>query len=111
MDKNSKNSDFFKQAVKGRCKINNISPMKPRFETIENIVVISIKNHLKDGVDFECFKILNWIYQILGPSGVKFNQQLYLYPNSERLDRVTVSIEKEDYDALNIKMKDGNVNN
>ena len=106
MAENSGNSDFFKQAVKGRCKINNISPMKPRFETIENIVVISIKNHLKDGVDFECFNILNLIYQIIGPLGIRFNQQMYLYPNSERLARVTVSFKKEDYDALNSKMKE-----
>ena len=94
MEKNSGNSDFFKQTVKGRCIINNISPMKLRFETIKNIVVISIKNHLKDGVDFECFNILNLIYQIIGPLGIRFNQQMYLYPNSERLARVTVPFKK-----------------
>ncbi|MGI8387792.1 hypothetical protein ACRX5O_24910, partial [Robertmurraya sp. P23] len=38
---------------------NNISPQKPKFENIENVMVISIKNHLKDGVDLDCFNILN----------------------------------------------------
>lgn len=50
-------SDFFKQVIKNLCKINNISPRKISFETIENIVVLSMKNHLKDGVDLECFHI------------------------------------------------------
>ena len=92
------------------CKINNISPRKPRFETIENIVVISLKNHLKDGVDLDCFHILNLIYQIITPLGVKFNQQLYLYPNSKKVARVTVSFKKEEYDALNMRMKNGEIN-
>lgn len=72
---------------------------------IEDIMVISMKNHLKDGVDMDCFKILNLIYQIIGPLGVKFTQQLCLYPNSERLARVTVSFDKEEYEALNAKVE------
>ncbi|MEC1661055.1 hypothetical protein [Bacillus mojavensis] len=111
MTGNNEDLDIFKQYVKGLCKINDISPRKPRFETIGNIVVISIKNHLKDGVDLDCFKILNLIYRIVGQVGIKFNQQLFLYPDSDRVDRITVSFNKEDYDALNIKMKDGNIDN
>lgn len=42
---------------------NNISPQKPKFEMIENVKVISIKNHLKDGVDLDCINILNLIYR------------------------------------------------
>ena len=30
-------------------------------------MVISIKNHLKDGVDLDCFNILNPIYRTIGP--------------------------------------------
>ena len=30
-------------------------------------MVISIKNHLKDGVDLDCFNILNLIYRKIGP--------------------------------------------
>ncbi|CAM3172398.1 hypothetical protein FITA111629_07635 [Filibacter tadaridae] len=104
-------SDVFKQLIKKMCKVNDISLRKVRFETIENIVVISMKNHLKDGVDLDCFHILNLIYQMIAPLGVKFNQQLYLYPNSKRVARVTVTFSKEDYDALNMKMKDDNLGN
>ncbi|WP_260288756.1 hypothetical protein [Peribacillus aracenensis] len=98
--------DFFKQVVKRICEIKNIHPQKPKFEVIDNLMVISIKNHLKDGVDLDCFNILNLIYGIIGPLGIRFNQQMYLYPNSERLARVTVSFKKEDYDDLNRKMKE-----
>ena len=104
MAENIGDSDFFKQVVERVCKINNISPQKPKFEVIDNLMVISIKNHLKDGVDLDCFNILNLIYRIIGPLGIRFNQQMYLYPNSERMARVTVSFKKEDYDDLNRKM-------
>ncbi len=105
-----KDKDIFKQVVKKLCEVNNISPRKPAFETIDNIVVISVKNHLKDGVDLDCFHILNLIYQIITPLGMKFNQQLYLYPNSKRVARITVTFKKEDYDALNMRLGHGNVN-
>jgi hypothetical protein len=111
MAENIEDSDIFKQVVKQLCKINNISPRKPKFEIIENLMVISMKNHLKDGVDLDCFHILNLIYQLITPLGIKFNQQLYLYPNSKRVARVTVTFKKEDYDALNIKMRGGNLDN
>ena len=108
---NSKDTDVFKQVVKKLCEVNNISPRKPAFETIDNIVFISMKNHLKDGVDLDCFHILNIIYQIIAPLGMKFNQQLYLYTNSKRVARVTVTFKKEDYDALNTKLKNVNIDN
>ena len=92
LDNYDKNSVPFKQIIKGFCKRNNISPRKPRFDIIENIVAISMLNHLKDGIDFECFKILKVIYQMFGPSGMKFTQQLTCFSNSERVDRVTVSL-------------------
>ena len=89
----------------------HMTPRKPKFEIIENLMVISVKNHLKDGVDLDCFHILNLIYQIIAPLGMKFNQQLYLYPNSKRVARITVTFKKEDYDALNINLKGGNIDN
>jgi len=104
--KNIGDEDYFKRLVRRLCKIHNIPPQKPKFDIIENIMVISIKNHLKDGVDLDCFNILNLIYQVIGPLEIKFHQQLYLYPNSERLARATVTFKKEDYDALNIKIKE-----
>jgi len=68
-----------------------------------------VKNHLKDSVDLDCFHILNLIYQVIAPLGGKFNHQLYTYPNSKRVARVTVTFKKEDYDydTLNMRMRDG----
>ena len=108
MPQNSGDTDIFKQVEKRICKINNISPQKPRFEIIENLMVISIKNHSKEGVDLDCFNILNLIYQLIGPLGVRFNQQLYRYQNSGRLARVTITFQKEDYDALKLKFTEIN---
>jgi hypothetical protein len=67
LEKNIGDVDFFKQVVKRLCKINNISPQKLKFEIIGNVMVIRIKNHLKDGVDLDCFNILNLIYRTIGP--------------------------------------------
>jgi len=100
-------SEFFKLAVKRLCQVNNISTRKLRFQTIENLVVISVKNQFKDSVDLDCFHILNLIYQVIAPLGVKFNQQLYTYRNSKRVARVTVTFKKEDYDTLNMRTRDG----
>lgn len=106
--------DYYKNLLKGLCEVNNISPRKPRFEyfnDIEELVLIHIKNHLKDGVDIECFKILNLIHQTVIPLGITYNQQLCLYPNGNRLDRVTVSFKKEDYILLNKKLETGDISN
>jgi len=65
LEKNIGDVDFFKQVVKRLCKKN--SPQKPKFEIIESVMVISIKNHSKDGVDLDCFNILNLIYRTIGP--------------------------------------------
>lgn len=108
---NEVESDVIKQIIKGLCKVNDISPRKVRFESIEGVVIIGVKNHLKDGVDLECFHILNLIYQMITPFGVKFNQQLYLYPNSKRIARITVMFQKEEYDSLNMKMKNWDIDN
>lgn len=75
---NGVDSDVFEQLIKKMGKVKDISPGKLGFETIENIVVISMKNYLKDGIDLDCFLILNQIYQVIAPLGIKFYQQLYL---------------------------------
>lgn len=101
---NSYETDVFKQIVKGLCKINNISTRKPSFEIVNDVVVISLKNHLKDGIDLDCFHILNVIYQVITPLGIKFNQQLYLFPNSKRVASVAITFTREAYDDLNRKL-------
>ncbi|MED4003726.1 hypothetical protein [Priestia aryabhattai] len=102
-----KENDYFQNLLKRLCKAENISSRKPRFEEVEDLVLIHMKNHLKAGVDLECLKILNLIYQTVVPLSVKFTQQLCLYPSGDRLDRVTVSFKKSDYMDLNQKLKTG----
>ena len=109
MIENEEQTDIFNLAIKKLCKLNNISPRKPRFELIDNLVVINIKNHLKDGVDSDCFFLLNWVYQIIGPLGIKFRQQLMLFPNSRRVASIAVSFKKKDYDTLNRNLREGNI--
>ncbi|MDY0404310.1 hypothetical protein P5G51_001770 [Virgibacillus sp. 179-BFC.A HS] len=106
-----KQNDYYQNLLKRLCKANNISPRKPRFEDNEGLVTIHVKNHLKEGVDLECFKILNLIQQTVMPLGIKFNQQLYLYPNGDRLDRVAITFNKNDYVLLNKKLEEGDINN
>ncbi|MGE7685937.1 hypothetical protein [Peribacillus simplex] len=103
------NHDYYQNLLKRLCKADNISPRKPRFENIEDLVIIHVKNHLKEGVDLECFKILNLIYQTAVPLGIKFNQQLYLYPNGDRLDRVAITFNKNDYILFNKKLEKGEI--
>ncbi|MGE6376152.1 hypothetical protein [Peribacillus muralis] len=40
---------------------------------------------------------------------IKFNQQLYLYPKGDRLDRVAITFNKSDYVLLNKKLEKGEV--
>ncbi|WP_303983233.1 hypothetical protein [Niallia circulans] len=109
MIENEEQTDIFNLAIKKLCKLNNISPRKPRFELIDNLVVINIKNHLKDGVDSDCFFLSNLVYQIIGPLGIKFHQQLMLFPNSRRVASIAVSFKKKDYDTLNRNLREGNI--
>lgn len=102
-------TDHYQTLLKGHCKTNNISPRRVRFENIEDLVIIHLKNQLKEGVDLESFKILNFIIQTLVPLGIKFNQQLYLYPGGNRLDRVAITFEKDDYVLLNKKLEEGDI--
>lgn len=106
-----KQYDYCRTLLKNFCKVNNISPKRIRFQNIENLVVINIKNHLKVGVDLDCFKILNIINQTVVPLGIKFNQQLYLYPNGDRLARVAIIFNKDEYVLLNKKLGNGDIDN
>ncbi|MEK5136299.1 hypothetical protein NST39_19885 [Bacillus sp. FSL W8-0645] len=99
--------DHYKNLLKRLCEDQGISTRKPRFEQVENLILINLKNQLKEGVDLECFKILNLIHQTVSPLGIKFDQQLTLYPGGDRLDRVTISFDKDDYDLLNNKLETG----
>ncbi|KLV14207.1 hypothetical protein [Bacillus altitudinis] len=99
--------DHYRNLLKRLCEAQGISTRKPRFEQVENLILINLKNQLKEGVDLECFKILNLIHQTVSPLGIKFDQQLTLYPGGDRLDRVTISFDKDDYNLLNNKLETG----
>ncbi|MBR0630027.1 hypothetical protein [Bacillus altitudinis] len=99
--------DHYKNLLKRLCEDQGISTRKPRFEQVENLILINLKNQLKEGVDLECFRVVNLIHQTVSPFGIKFDQQLTLYPGGDRLDRVTISFDKDDYDLLNNKLETG----
>lgn len=100
-------NNHYKNLLQRLCKAENISSRRPRFEEVDDLVMIHIKNHLKEGLDLESVKILNLIYQTVVQLSVKFTQQLCLYPNGDRLDRVTISFKKRDYIELNKKLETG----
>ncbi len=99
--------DHYKNLLKRLCEDQGISTLKPRFEQVENLILINLKNQLKEGVDLECFRVVNLIHQTVSPFGIKFDQQLTLYPGGDRLDRVTISFDKDDYDLFNNKLETG----
>lgn len=99
--------DHYQNLLKRLCKARDISPRRVKFENIEDIVVINIKNQLKEGVDLESVIILNLINQTVVPLGIKFDQQLCVYPNGDRLDKVSIYFNKDDYMLLNEKLEIG----
>ncbi|MED3622561.1 hypothetical protein [Neobacillus thermocopriae] len=99
----------YKNLLMRLCKAESIFPRRLRFEQIEDFVIIQVKNKLKEGVDLECFKILNLIHQTVIPLGIRFDQQLYLYPGGHRLDKVVIMFNKEDYILLNNKLEKGEI--
>ncbi|AEB63132.1 hypothetical protein [Bacillus amyloliquefaciens] len=93
--------DYFKAAIKSYCKRQNMSPQKSRFTKHDGVVTISVKNHFENGIDIDCFKILDLIYNILGPKKIEFSQTTFMFADTSRVDRVTVSIKEKDYNNLN----------
>ncbi|MFO6495832.1 MULTISPECIES: hypothetical protein [Bacillus] len=92
--------DLLKSAIKSFCKRHNMSPQKARFSNVENYITISVKNHSENGLDIDCFKVLDFMFNIIGPTKTKFSQTTFMFPDSEKVDRVTVSFEEKDYKDL-----------
>ncbi|WP_456280110.1 hypothetical protein M1D98_06285 [Bacillus sp. K7] len=93
--------DYFKAAIKSYCKRHNMSPQKARFTISDGFITVSVKNHRENGIDIDCFKVLDCIFNIIGPREVKFRQTTFMFADSEKVDSVTVSFEEKDYKALN----------
>jgi len=90
--------DFFKDAVKSFCKRNDMSPQKTRFSKHDDLITISVKNHSENGLDIDCFKVLNFMIGIIGPRKTKFSQSTVMFADSEKVDKVMISFEKKDYE-------------
>ncbi|ARB37569.1 hypothetical protein FC605_11780 [Bacillus subtilis] len=93
--------DYFKTAIKSYCNRHNMSPEKTRFTKSDGFIIVSVKNHSENGIDIDCFKVLDCIYNLIGSSAVKFRQTTFMLSDTEIVDRVTVSFEEKDYKALN----------
>ncbi|WP_273130165.1 hypothetical protein [Bacillus weihaiensis] len=89
--------DYFKEALKGYCKRQGISPQRKRFSRIEGFVTIGIKNEAENGLDTNCFKVLNFILSAIGPTKTKFSQTPILFANSDRVDRIDITMKEEEY--------------
>ncbi|MGO1470903.1 MAG: hypothetical protein ACTHW2_12850 [Tissierella sp.] len=95
-----KYDNYYKNMLQGFCRVNNIY-LGLTFEEIEGLVAIDIKNNLENGVNLDCLRIIDFIYRTVTPFDIKYTQTLHLYPNSKRLDKVTVLFDKNDYMLLN----------
>lgn len=99
--------DMIKSAIKSFCKINQMRPQITRFTKHDGLVTISLKNHADDGVDTDCFKVMNFIFGFIGPRGITFSQTLFLFPDSQKIDRITISFQETEYEKLVHKLLNG----
>lgn len=88
--------DIFKDAVKTYCRVENIV-RNTRFTEHDDIITISIKNSSDEGLDTNCFKVLNFIISIIGREKTKFLQTPFLYPDSDKVDKVNITFDSKDY--------------
>jgi len=89
-------TDIFKDVVRTFCRVESIV-RKTRFTEHDELVTISIKNSSDEGLDTDCFKVLNFILNVIGRQKTKFIQTPFLYPDSEKVDRLNITFESQDY--------------
>ncbi|MFD2046059.1 hypothetical protein ACFSTA_12285 [Ornithinibacillus salinisoli] len=92
--------DYFRDAVQTLCKVEIIPPRITRFTKQDNFITISIKNVSEDGLDINCFKVINIIYSLIGPTKTKFSRTPFLFPDSQKIDRIAITFEEKEYKAL-----------
>lgn len=95
-----KEKDYFKDSIKTFCKRNNMSSRKTRFTKNDAHITISIKNHSENGLDIDSFKVLSLILNAIGSTKTKFIHQPFMFPNSQRIDRIDIYFEEKDYKNL-----------
>ena len=67
-------NDYFKESIRTLSKVKGVPPRKTRFTKNDNFITISIKNNAENGLDINCFKVIDLIYSLIGPTKTKFTQ-------------------------------------
>ncbi|MGJ9458322.1 hypothetical protein [Oceanobacillus sp. CF4.6] len=93
-------NDYFKDAIRTLSKVKDIPPRKTRFTKNDNFITISIKNESENGLDINCFKVIDIIYSLIGPAKTKFSHTTFTFPNTEKIDKIHISFEENDYKTL-----------
>ncbi|MFC4023358.1 hypothetical protein ACFOUV_05915 [Oceanobacillus longus] len=93
-------NDYFKDSIRTLSKVKGVPPRKTRFTKNDNFITISIKNESENGIDINCFKVIDIIYSLIGPAKTKFSQTIFTFPNTERIDKINISFEENDYKTL-----------
>ncbi|MFD2830047.1 hypothetical protein [Corticicoccus populi] len=98
--------NYFKDAVRTFCRVNNIHHQKVRYsesdmtdEDFEDIISIDISNSFDAGIDPDCFKAMDFILGMLGSTGTKYNLVSF-YKSKGAVSKVSIYILKNDYQKL-----------
>jgi len=79
---------------------DNINFQKVEFSKIGDVISIEVKNNFDVGLDSNCFKIINFIFSILGPTKTKFNLSTLTHTNTGKVSKVNISFHEKDYKYL-----------
>lgn len=93
-------NDYFKDAIRTLCVAQGIPTRKTRFTKSGNYITITIKNESENELDINCFKIIDIIYSLIGPTKTKFNQTTLVFPETDKIDKINISFEGDDYENL-----------
>ena len=96
----AKVQDDFREAVRTICKVRKVPPRRVYFEKSSGFVTINIRNKAAEGLDINCYKIIDIIYNLIGSKKVKFQHTTFNFPDSDRVDRIVISFEEKDYEDL-----------
>ncbi|MGO1370103.1 hypothetical protein [Senegalia sp. (in: firmicutes)] len=93
-------NNYYEDFLKGFCRINDIY-LDLKFEKIEGMIAINIKNTLKNGVSLDCLRVIDFIYRTVIPFNIQYTQTLHLYPGGKELEKVTILFTEDDYKLIN----------
>ncbi|WP_077356994.1 hypothetical protein [Virgibacillus halodenitrificans] len=93
-------NDYFKESIRTLSKVKGVPPRKTRFTKNDNFITISIKNNAENGLDINCFKVIDLIYSLIGPTKTKFPHTTFTFPNTEKVDKINITFEEKEYENL-----------